>query len=110
MTARRSWKAFETRTARHHGTERIPVSGRQRDEGAPDWETSLFAAQCKLGYEQPGYLLEWLEKIERKAKDGRIPVVIWKALYQRDDDALVVLRYRDWRALHCGQNGSEGKT
>lgn len=101
MTARGTWKAFERRTARDHGTERTPVSGRQSDEGAPDWTNALFAAQVKLGRRQPRYLRDWLGGIVAHAERlKRVPLVIWKPLGARDDDALVVLRYRDWRDLH----------
>ena len=45
--------------------------------------------------------LDWLRGIvsagERK---GSIGVVVWKAPHGRDDDAVVLLRLRDWEALH----------
>jgi hypothetical protein len=101
VTARGTWKAFELRTARDHGTERTPVSGRQSDAGAPDWESPLFVAQVKLGRRQPSYLRDWLAGIARQGERlGKVPLVIWKPLYARDEEALVLVRYRDWVALH----------
>lgn len=99
-TARSSWKSFERRVARDHGVERKPVSGRQRDQGGEDTEPHpLFAIQCKLGYHQPAYLRHWLDGICRAA-GSKVGIVIWKPLGQRDDEAVVVLRYKDWVALH----------
>lgn len=106
MTARGSWKAFERRTARDHGVERTPVSGRQQDDGAADWVNGLFAAQVKLGRRQPAYLREWLAGIVAHGERlGRVPIVVWKPVGAHDDNALVVLRYRDWREPH-GNDGA----
>src|SRR5712692_6150689 len=99
--ADRSWKSYERRMARDHGTERIPVSGRQSDAGALDWESAVFCAQVKLGYRQPGYLTKWLGEIVQHARmRGKIGFVLWKPKYQRDTEAWVILRYDDWRSLH----------
>ena len=40
---------------------------------------------------------------ERK---GSIGVVVWKAPNARDDDAVVVLRLRDWQALHGAEKAN----
>ena len=96
----RSWKSWERRSARDHGTERTPVSGRQSDAGGLDWESAVFCAQVKLGYRQPGYLTRWLGEIVQHARTrGKIGFVLWKEKYKPDAEALV-LRYDDWRDLH----------
>jgi len=61
----------------------------------------MFCAQVKLGYAEPGYLRGWLDHITgHAAPRGKVGLVIWKPRGMRDDNALVVLRYRDWRELH----------
>lgn len=97
----RGWKQFERRTARDHGCERTPVSGRQQDKGGLDWENGMFAAQVKLGYNEPGYLRAWLNQIVGHAQRlGKVGIVIWKPKRTHDDNALVILRYADWLELH----------
>ena len=80
------------------GGKRIPVTG-ERD-GA-DVDAGPFVYQAKLRRGLPSYLRSWLRGIvsagERK---GSIGVVVWKQPNARDDDAVVVLRLKDWQALH----------
>lgn len=95
------WKAFERRVAVLLGTRRIPVTG-ERD-GA-DFEDGMFCYQAKSRASQfPGYVLEWLDKIRRKAAE-RSPAKIGVVILQRprclDQDALVVVSLRDWIDLH----------
>ena len=93
----RSWKAFERRIAALVGGRRIPVTG-ERD-GA-DVIAGPFVYQAKLRRGLPSYLRAWVRGIvaagERKNAVG---VVVWKAPRQKDDDALVVLRLRDFQEL-----------
>ena len=95
----KSWKAFERRLAKRMGGRRIPVTG-ERD-GADVIGGGPFCYQAKLRRGVPSYLLDWIRGIvgagERK---GSIGVVVWKAPRARDDDALVILRLKDWQALH----------
>ncbi len=94
----REWKAFERRLARSLGTQRIPVRG-ERD-GA-DFEDAMFAYQAKLGRRYPAYLRSWLAGIvDAGERSGLVGVVVWKPKGGRDEDALVVLRFRDWCDLH----------
>lgn len=61
----------------------------------------MFAAQVKLGYHEPGYLRSWLTQIVGHAERlGKVGIVIWKPRRVRDENALVILRYADWLALH----------
>jgi hypothetical protein len=99
MTARGTWKAFERRVAFDLGGQRIPVTGIDRD-GA-DVRTPMFAIQVKLRNRLPDWLWGWLDGICLSAKgEGRIGVLVLRRPRQRDADALVVVRYRDWCLLH----------
>ena len=102
--ADKSWKAFERRLARRVGGKRIPVTG---ERGGADVEAGRFCYQAKLRRRLPSYLREWLRGIVSAGdRNGSIGVVVWKAPNGRDDDAVVVLRLRDWQALH----GNRGPT
>ena len=97
----RGWKKFERRLCRDMGTERIPVTG---ERAGADGATSLFAFQFKLRRSLPGWLWAWLAGIVSHAEDkGKVGVLVLKKPRQRDDEALVVLRWKDWRDLHGDQ-------
>jgi hypothetical protein len=99
--ADKAWKGFERRVATRMGGRRRPVTGIDRGDG--DAFTELFEVQCKLRRGQPSYLRDWLSGIVSSATPrGRIGVVVWKepGRGREDDDALVVLRLRDWIDLH----------
>jgi hypothetical protein len=97
----KTWKAFERRCARRMGVERIPVTGIDRD-GA-DFENAMFCVQAKLRRGMPGYLRDWLDGICGVAKrSDRIGLVVWRepGRGKTDDDAVVLIKWRDWVALH----------
>jgi hypothetical protein len=97
----RAWKAFERRLARELGTRRIPVTG---ERVGADLVDGMFAYQAKLGRRCPAYLGRWLRGIVTAAeRRGLVGVVVWKPKHERDADALVLLRFADWRELHVGQ-------
>ena len=94
----KSWKAFERRVAKKLGGKRIPVTG-ERD-GA-DVDAGPFVYQCKLRRGLPAYLRDWLRGIVSAGdRCGSTGILIWKAPGARDDDALVLLRLRDWEDWH----------
>ena len=94
----KSWKAFERRVAKRVGGKRIPVTG-ERD-GA-DIQAGPFCYQAKLRRGQPEYLRDWLRGIVAAGeRSGTTGVVVWKVPGARDDDAVVVLRLRDWQSWH----------
>ena len=101
--ADKSWKAFERRIAKRVGGKRIPVTG-ERD-GA-DVVAGPFVYQVKLRRGVPSYLRAWLRGIVAagERKGGSTGVVVWKAPHGRDDDAVVVLRLRDWQDWHGCEN------
>jgi len=94
----KTWKAFERRMARDVGTERIPVTGERH--GA-DCYNDMFCFQFKLRRTLPSWLFDWLSGIvASSARTNRIGVLVLKKPHQQDNDALVVLRWRDWVDLH----------
>jgi hypothetical protein len=83
------------------GTERIPVTGRQRDKGGADYQTEMFAFGDKDGYKRPMYLETWMAELEAYARPrNQIPVVVWHRPGARRADDLVFLRWKDWIDLH----------
>lgn len=93
----KTWKAFERRVARRLGTERIPAAA-DPSRNAPDFATPCFAYQAKKGYKMPAYLRGWLQGILSTANE-RTGVVIWAAKGDKDDDAVVVMRFSDWERI-----------
>lgn len=95
----RGWKKFERRISRDHGCERQPVTGER--EAGDSKEHPLFAFQMKLRKAIPKSIREWSDGICRTAKrDGKIGVLIVKEPGLHDENALVILKYRDWVDLH----------
>jgi len=77
------------------------VTGIDRSDG--DCFNTLFEVQCKVRKGVPSYLRAWLDGIVATAVPrGRIGLVVWKEAGRGhpDDDALVVLRLKDWVELH----------
>lgn len=104
------WKAFERRCAKRLGLRRRPVTGIDRDDG--DAFNDMFEAQCKVRKGQPAYLRDWLAGIVATAQPrNRIGIVIWKEAGRgkgrEDDEALVILRLKDWQDLHGTQGAGE---
>lgn len=96
-----SWKQFERRMCRDVGTERIPVTGERH--GA-DGATALFCFQFKLRNVFPLWLWDWTHEIATTGtRHGKVGVLVLKRPRQRDEDALVVLRWKDWVDLHGSQ-------
>ena len=95
----KAWKAFERRIAKRVGGKRIPVTG-ERD-AADVIVDGAFSYQCKLRRGLPSYLRDWLRGIVSAGeRSGATGVVIWKQPNARDDDAVVVLRLKDWQDWH----------
>ena len=80
------------------GGRRIPCTG---EKDGIDVDAGPFVYQAKLRRGMPGYLRTWLNGIvESGTRKGSIGVLIWKQPRERDADAVVVLRLRDWTDLH----------
>ena len=84
--------------ARDVGTERIPVTG---ERAGSDFTDAIACYQLKVRRMLPAWLWSWLGGIQGTAtKHGRIGVLVLRVPRMRDDDALVILSWRDWVALH----------
>lgn len=98
MTARGTWKAYERRVAADLGGQRIPVTGIDRD-GA-DVVTPMFHIQVKLRRSIPLWLFAWLHGICATTPEGKTGIMVLRTPRMLDDDAVVVVRYKDWVELH----------
>ena len=84
--------------ARDVGTERIPVTG-ERD-GA-DFMDGLACYQLKVRKMLPVWLWGWLSGIRSTGqRHGRVGVLVLKRPRGLDDEAVVILSWRDWVDLH----------
>ena len=94
----KTWKAFERRMSKDVGTTRIPVTG---ERAGADAKNSMFCFQFKLRRALPIWLWEWLGGVQQVAKrDGKIGVLVVKLPRMRDEDAIVIIRWRDWVDVH----------
>jgi hypothetical protein len=94
----KGWKAFERRMSRDMRVERIPVTG---ERCGSDASTSMFCFQFKNRRMLPTWLFAWLDGITGTAKrDDKIGILVLKIPRMKDSEALVVLRWSDWVALH----------
>lgn len=99
--AEKGWKRAERVMAADVGESRIPVTG-ERD-GADFGRVTPFRYQLKVRRALPAWLFSWLGGIVgRAAEDG--PAVTGVLVLNRPRhprrDALVILRWSDWVALH----------
>lgn len=94
----RSWKAAETRFARDVGSERKPCDGSREGK---DFEAGMFGYQLKYRNTFPVWLWQWLRGIVNKcAETDQIGVLVLNRPNYDRKDALVILRWEDWCALH----------
>lgn len=98
MTARSTWKGWEWRVGKQLGGRRIPVTGIDR-HGA-DVVTEMFNVQLKLRRSLPAWLFDWLGGIVQTTPKGKVGILLLRKPRQEDADALVVMRYADFRDLH----------
>lgn len=94
----RGWKKAERMLAKDCGGRRIPVTG---ERAGSDVDHALFAFQLKVRRSLPSWLFSWLGGIVQSAKaKDRIGVLVLNLPRRPRRDALVVLRWEDWCALH----------
>jgi len=99
----RSWKGAETRFARDVGQERKPCDG---SRAGADFADGIACYQLKVRRSIPGWLWDWLTGIQgRASEEQKAGVLVLKHPRQRDEDALVVLSWADWIALHGTPKG-----
>lgn len=93
-----SWKSVERRMARDVGTERIPVTGERHGS---DFTDGIACYQLKVRRMLPAWLWAWLGGIQDTGrKQGKAGVLVLKLPRARDEEALVILSWRDWVDLH----------
>lgn len=93
------WKKFERRMSRDMGVERQPVTGERH--GADNAPHPLFCFQFKLRRAIPLFLFEWLRGIVGTAeRSGKVGVLVLKTPRMRDEDAIAMVRWKDWIDLH----------
>jgi hypothetical protein len=96
--ADRSWKANERRMARDVGSNRKPCDG---SRNGADFEDGLACYQLKVRKMIPCWLRLWLTGIQQTAMTShKVGCLVLKNPRQRDEDAIVLLSWRDWVELH----------
>lgn len=103
----RRWKAAERRIASALGGERVPVSGRARGD-RPDVAHPSLSVEVKTRERLPSWLLDAVAQATAAAKAHQTPVAVLHACGTRYDDALVVVRLRDFLAGWSPGAGSVG--
>jgi hypothetical protein len=99
--ADKTWKRRERQVAAALGGRRIPITGLDR-HGA-DVTTARLAVQVKRGRRRPGYLSDWLDGIRaRGAETARTGIVVWCDHQEDIQEAIVLLRLRDFIELREG--------
>lgn len=94
----KSWKRAERMIAKDCRGQRIPVTG---ERNGADVQHPLFAFQVKVRRALPAWIFDWLDGICSSAKrTNRIGVLILNRPRSPRRNALVVLRWADWIALH----------
>jgi len=88
--------------ARDAGTERIPVTG---ERAGADAANARFCFQFKLRRVLPLWLWAWLGGIVGSAEvAGKIGVLVVKRPGERDDESVVLMRWKDWLTIHEHQD------
>jgi hypothetical protein len=94
----KGWKQFERRMSKDMGTTRIPVTGERH--GA-DADNGMFCFQFKLRRCIPAFLFAWLGGIvATAARRDKVGVLVVKTPRMRDEESLVIVRWKDWCDLH----------
>ena len=90
------WKETERRIASLLGGQRVPITGRQRGD-VPDIAHDFLAIEVKERRHLPGWLLDGMAQAVAAARGGQMPIVVLHQAGDRYEDALVVVRLKDWR-------------
>lgn len=103
------WKKFERECARDVGVERNPCDG-SREQA--DFDDAMFRYSAKRRKDcLPKEILEWLDRAQLAALaegKGRVPVVVIQRRGFNRGEAVVLLRWADWRELHAPVGRGEG--
>lgn len=84
--------------ARDVGCERIPVTG---ERCGADFTDAIACYQLKVRKAIPSWLWDWLSGIQgHAATKGKAGVLVLKRPREKDEDAIVILSWREWVTLH----------
>lgn len=89
------WKKFERRIAAALGGRRVRCGERELE----DVEHEILSVEAKLLKEVPVCMREPLEQAIKNAPEGKIPIVCMKKKKRPDDNALVFMRFKDFKLL-----------
>jgi len=89
------WKKFERRIAAALGGRRVRAGELEQE----DVEHEFLSVEAKLLKSVPACMREPLEQAVRNAPAGKIPMVCMKEKKRKDDNALVFLRFKDFKLL-----------
>jgi hypothetical protein len=97
-----NWKAVERAVAKYLGGERIPITGRVRDNGLPDIKHDVFSIEVKHRKSAiPDWLLDAMDQaIKSKDTEKHIPIVILHKKGVKYEDSIVLLTLKDLKALY----------
>lgn len=88
--------------ARDVGSERIPVTGERH--GA-DFVDAIACYQLKVRRMIPRWLWDWHAGIRATGtRHDKVGVLVLKHPGERDDEALVILTWKDWVDLHGAES------
>lgn len=94
----KNWQRFEQEIAKR--LNGIRHKRTNFGESDLDVETDRFVIECKFRKEFPDYLINWLEQAKNYIKQSdRVPILAWKSKNTRTDDALVVIRLKDFESI-----------
>ena len=97
----RGWKTAERRIAEEFGGVRVPISGRALGD-APDIDHPTLSIEVKSRKRLPKWLEGAVAQAEAAAKQPQLPVAVLHQDGRRYQDALVVLRLKDFdKRLGC---------
>lgn len=99
------WKKFERRIAAKLGGRRVRAGELEKE----DIEHEILSVEAKLFKHVPVCMEKPMEQAERNAPKGKIPVVCMKRNGRLDDNALIFLRFKDFKRLMAPIVGVSGK-
>lgn len=89
------WKKFERRIAAALGGRRVRCGEKELE----DIEHEFLSIEAKLLKEVPVCMSGPLEQAIRNAPAGKMPVVCMKQKKRPDDNALVFMRFKDFKLM-----------
>lgn len=93
-----AWKRAERRVAKVVGGVRVPRTGKE----GPDVVGDDVVVEVKYRQRLPRWLMVAVEKVERNSQ-GKFPCLVLVEKGKRVENALVVLRMKDWKRMRGGQ-------